>query len=65
LERDSNHAGFLLLLFVFTLALTAVHISFLPPKEILKQKITDQKMPVYTIIGIITSLVAALCFGRS
>jgi hypothetical protein len=64
LEWDSNHAGFLLLLFVITLALTAVHISFLPPKEILKQKTTDSKMSVYTVISIITSSVAALGFGR-
>ncbi len=59
-----NAMEFMLIFFGFTLVFTGLHIYFLPVKEILKKKSTDRKMSVYTLIGIITSLVAALGFGQ-
>lgn len=40
------------------------HISFMPEMKDWNVKLNDTKIPVYTLIGIATSVVSALGFGK-
>jgi hypothetical protein len=53
-----------MVLSVIVLICFYLHISFEPSWEELKIRPTDQKAPIYSTLGLFTSIVGALAFGK-